>query len=160
MLELISKKLNGKVMILGVGNKLRRDDGVGPYLIEQLEGRVDAVLLDCGEVPENYLGKIAEIHPDNIVIIDAVGLGASPGAVALLNNDELVGKNWSTHHASLKLFTNYLKADIGSNIFIIGIQPKSTDYGSILSVEVKKTASLLKQIILKALKPRQKTPSI
>jgi hydrogenase 3 maturation protease len=158
MLELLSKRLNGKVMILGVGNTLRGDDGAGPYLIEQLEGRVDAILLDCGEVPENFLGKIVEIHPDNILIIDAVDFKANPGAVALLDDNELVGKSWSTHYTSLKLFTNCLKADTGSNVFIIGIQPKSTDFGSEISVKVRKTASLLKQIILKALGPRQQKP--
>ena len=158
MLELLSKRFSGKVMILGVGNTLRGDDGTGPYLVKQLEGQVGAILLDCGEVPENFLGKIAEIQPDNILIIDAVDLGANPGAMAILDEDELVSASWSTHHASLKLFINCLKADTGSNVLIIGIQPKSTDFGTEITVEVKKTVSLLQQIILKASGSRQQTP--
>jgi hydrogenase 3 maturation protease len=158
MLELLSKSLKEKVMILGVGNTLRGDDGAGPYLIKQLESHVDAILLDCGEVPENFLGKITEIHPDNIIIIDAVNLGAKPGAVAILDDENLSGSSWSTHHASLKLFINCLKANTRSKVLILGIQPKSTDFGREISAEVKKTASLLKQIIQKALGPRKKRP--
>jgi len=151
MLELLSKRLDGKVMILGVGNTLRGDDGVGPYLVKQLEGQVDATLLDCGEVPENFLGKITEIQPDNIIIIDAVNLGADPGAVAILHENELAGASWSTHHASIKLFLKCLKSDTRSNVLIIGIQPKSTDYGTEISAEVRKTINLLQKIIIKAL---------
>jgi hydrogenase 3 maturation protease len=150
MLELLSKRLEGRVMILGVGNTLRGDDGVGPYLVKQLEGRVDAILLDCGEVPENFLGKITEIQPDNILIIDAVNLGADPGAVAILHENELASAGWSTHHASIKLFLKCLKADTRSKVLIIGIQPKSTGFGTEMSAEVRKTVSLLREIILKA----------
>jgi hydrogenase 3 maturation protease len=151
MIDLLSKKLSGKVMIMGVGNTLRGDDGAGPYLINQLETQVNAALLDCGEVPENFLGKIAEIHPDHIIIIDAVDLRADPGVVAILDDGEFVSTGWSTHHASLKLFIDCLKADTGSNVLVIGIQPKSTDFGSEMSAEVKETTTLLQQIILKAL---------
>jgi hydrogenase 3 maturation protease len=158
MLELLTERLNGKVMILGVGNTLRGDDGAGPYLVKQLEGQVDAILLDCGEVPENFLGKVVEIQPDNILIIDAVDLGANPGAVAILNENELVGAGWSTHRASIKLLINCLKADTGSNVLIIGIQPKFIDFGTEISVEVKKTIRLLQRIIIKACVPRQQSP--
>jgi hydrogenase 3 maturation protease len=157
MQEILSKRLDGKVMILGVGNTLRGDDGAGPYLIEQLKGQVDATLIDCGDVPENFLGKIAEIQPDNILIIDAVVLGADPGAVAVLSEDELAGASWSTHHASLKLFINCLKAYTRSNVIIIGIQPKSTYFNTEISFEVQKTLSLLQHIILKACAPIQQS---
>ncbi len=155
MLESMSNRLKGKVMILGVGNPLRGDDGAGPYLIEQLKGQVDATLLDCEEVPENFLGKIAENQPNSILIIDAVDLGENPGAVAILEEDKLEGTSWSTHHPSLKLFINCVKADTGSNVLVLGIQPKSVQFGSAISDEVKETLVLLQQIIPKALALRQ-----
>ena len=155
MLESLSNILNGKVMILGVGNTLRGDDSAGPLLIGQLKGKVGVALLDCGEVPENFLGKIAENQPDSILIIDAVNLGMSPGTVAILEWDKLEGISLSTHHASLQLFINCVKADTKGNVLVLGIQPKSTDFGSEMSDEVKETLSILQHIILKALSLRQ-----
>jgi len=66
MLEILSNRLKGRVLILGVENPLRGDDGAGSYLIQQLNGRVNAALLDCGEVLENFLGKIAESQPPTV----------------------------------------------------------------------------------------------
>lgn len=156
MLETLSNKLNGNVLILGVGNPLRGDDVAGPYLIEQLEGRVNATLFDCGEVPENFLGKIAEVQPNSVLIIDAIDLGMRPGAAALLKEDQLfAGVRLSTHHASLQLFMKCLKAETGAKIVVLGIQPKSTDFGNEISDEVKESLDLLQQIITRALSPRE-----
>jgi hydrogenase 3 maturation protease len=154
MLESLSNRLKGKVMILGVGNPVRGDDGAGPYFIEQLRGKVDAALLDCEEVPENFLGKITENQPDTILIIDAIDIGMSPGTVALLE-DELEGMSWSTHRSSLQLFINFVKAETRAEVIVLGIQPKSTEFGSETSEEVKESVSLLRDIIPKALAIRQ-----
>jgi len=155
MIESLSNRLNGKVMILGVGNPLRGDDGAGPYLIDQLKGQTDATLLNCEEVPENFIGKIVEHQPNTILIIDAIDLGMSPGAVAVLEEEKLEDASWSTHHASLQLFINCVKADTKGNVLVLGIQPKSTDFGSEMSDEIKETLSILQHIILKALSLRQ-----
>ncbi|MBC8521591.1 MAG: hydrogenase 3 maturation endopeptidase HyCI [Methanomicrobia archaeon] len=149
MLELLKNRLKGKVLILGVGNPLRGDDGAGPYLIEQLNGKIDAALLDCGEVPENFLGKIVQLRPDTILIIETVHLGASPGAAAIIDVDAFDRTSYSTHHASLRLFMNYLKIEIGAEVFVLGIQPKKTEFGMKISNEVKKTLSILKDILIK-----------
>jgi len=152
MLESLADKLNGKVLILGVGNPLRGDDGAGPYLIEQLKGRVNATLLDCGEVPENFLGRIAASQPNSVLLIDAIDFGMSPGAAALLEEDQLLaGTSLSTHHSSLQLFMKCLKAETGGNVFVLGIQPGSTEFGSEISPKVKETLGLLGHIITRAL---------
>src|SRR5574342_1091615 len=63
-------RLEGKrVLILGVGNRLRGDDAVGPLLVEHLQGKVDIPLIDAGEVPENYLGPIEESGADMNIIV-------------------------------------------------------------------------------------------
>ena len=157
MIETLSNRLNGKVMILGVGNPLREDDGVGPCLIGQLKGQVDAILLDCEEVPENFLGKIAENQPNSILIIDAIDLGMSPGEVAILEEERLGRSGWSTHHAPLQLFINRVKAETGSHVLVLGIQIKYRGFGNRLSDEVRETIGLLQRIIPKALSLRQPT---
>lgn len=151
MLETLTNQLRGKVLILGVGNPLRGDDGAGPSLIEQLRGRVNATLLDCEEVPENFLGQIAENQPDIVLIIDAIDFGMTPGAVALLEEEQLLaGTSLSTHHSSLRLFMKCVKSEAGGKVLVLGIQPGSTEYGNEISPKVKETLGLLRYIITRA----------
>jgi len=162
MLESLRNRLKGKVLILGVGNPLRGDDGAGPYLVEKLRGCVHARLLDCEDVPENFLGQIAENQPTSVLLIDAIDFGMTPGATALLEGDELEGVSLSTHHSSLQLFIKCLKAETKSNVLVMGIQPKSTRFGDGISSEVKETLDLLHYIIKSALPPEEPSnfPSI
>ena len=155
MLESLRNRLKGKVLILGVGNPLRGDDGAGPYLIGRLRGCVHATLLDCEDVPENFLGQIAENQPTSVLLIDAIDFGMTPGATALLEGDELEGVSLSTHHSSLQLFIKCLKAETATNVLVLGIQPKSTGFGDGISSEVKETLDLLQHIIKKALSPEK-----
>jgi hydrogenase 3 maturation protease len=155
MLESLCHKLQGKGLILGVGNPLRGDDGAGPYLVERLRGQVATPLLNCEEVPENFLGQIAENQPEWVLIIDAVDFGMCPGATALLRGDELERVSLSTHHAPLQLFIKCVKAETGSSVLVMGIQPKSTKFGGGISREVKETLELLLQIIPRALSSRE-----
>ena len=158
MIESLSKKLTGKVMILGVGNPLRGDDGAGPYLIDQLKGHVNATLLNCEDVPENFIGKIAENKPDSVLIIEAVDLGINAGAVAILEEDNLRDASWSTHHTSLRLFINSVKTITGGNVLVLGIQPKSTEFGSKISDEVRETLALLQDTLSRALENPRSIP--
>ena len=154
MLEDLPGKLKGRVVILGVGNPLRGDDGAGPYLIERLRGQIDSTLLNCEEVPENFLGKIAENQPDSVLIVDAIDFGLSPGSAALLEEDELERVALSTHHAPLQLFINCVKAETGARIFVLGIQPQSMEWGNRISNEVKETLGFLQDMITRALSRR------
>jgi hydrogenase 3 maturation protease len=159
MLESIGNKLKGKVLILGVGNPLRGDDGAGPYLIKQLKGLVDAVLLNGEEEPENLLDPIVEMKPDSILIVDALELNAHPGSVALLEEDQLERRNLSTHHPSLKLFIECVKGETGANILVLGIQPKSIEIGRAISNEVKESLGHLREILIRAFAPRGFPPA-
>ncbi len=80
MIEQLRERLQGKrTLILGIGNSMRGDDGVGPALIERLQGKVSATLIDGGEVPENYLGPIEAAGPEAVLIVDAADLKAAAG---------------------------------------------------------------------------------
>jgi len=148
-LESLFNRSGGKLVLLGVGNPLRGDDGAGPKLIRELKNKIDAILLDCGEVPENFLGEIVKAQPDTVIIIDAVDLEKSPGSIAVLEEASLVSTGWSTHRASLRPFIRYVKANTEADVFVLGIQPKAMELGSKISDEVAQTLNLLKHLIMK-----------
>lgn len=154
MLESISEKLKGKVLILGVGNPLRGDDGAGPYLVKQLKGRVDATLLNAEEEPENLLEQIAEMKPDSILIVDSVNLRAKPGSVALLKDHQIERKSPFTHHAPLKLFIECVRGETGAKVLVLGIQPKTIEIGQAISSEVKESIGHLRDLLIRAFAPR------
>lgn len=159
MLESIVHRLKGKVLILGVGNRLRGDDGAGPDLIKQLKGRVDAVLLNCEEEPERFLDQIAAMKPDSILIVDALELKSHPGSVAFLEEDQMERRSLFSHHASLKLFIECVKGETGAKVLVLGIQPKSIEIGQAMSSEVKESLSHLRDILIKAFAPQGSPPA-
>jgi hydrogenase 3 maturation protease len=146
-LESLFRKIGPKFVLLGVGNSLRGDDGAGPELLRILRHKTAATLLDCGEVPENYLDEIIKIHPETVVVVDAVNLGMEAGAVALLEENSFQSAGWSTHHGSLRPMIKYIKANTKADVFVLGIQPKSTEFGTEISSEVRQTLDLLQLLI-------------
>jgi hydrogenase maturation protease len=90
MFDDLSRRLRGKqTVILGIGNPLQGDDAIGPSLVDLLHGRVEATLINAGEVPENYLNAIQAACPEVVLIIVALELGADPGYVAVMDADRL-----------------------------------------------------------------------
>jgi hydrogenase 3 maturation protease len=95
-------------------------------------------LFDVGEVPENYLEKIAREKPNTIVLIDAVELGASPGTIKIIESDDIKDESLSTPKVSLKLVANYLRKRTSADVFLLGIQPQNTEFGGEISESVRK----------------------
>ena len=134
----LKNRLQGKVSIVGIGNRLRGDDGVGPEIINRLNNPLPHLLLfDVGEAPENYLGKIVKQKPDTIVLIDAVDLGAPPGTIKIIEKDDIRDESLSTHNVSLNLVGKYLQKETSADVFLLGIQPKTTEFGREISQPVK-----------------------
>ncbi len=150
MLEGIKARLKGKIIILGIGNTLRSDDGVGSLLAAQLKDKVPFELIDAGSAPENYLEKIIKIKPETIIIIDAVDFGGNPGEIKILREEDLKSSNlFFTHNASLSMSINYLKKSHPADIIILIIQPKNINFNDKLSPEVSLTLEKLKSFFIK-----------
>ena len=143
--------LKGRLVIVGMGNPLRGDDGLGPKLIEELSGKTGALCIDVGTSPESYGGKVLNAKPETILLVDAVHLGKSPGEYAILKKDEIAESGVTTHNISPKLFIEYLAAQSEAKIYLLGIQPKNTGFGQTLSPEVEKTLKTIKQLIMEVL---------
>jgi len=144
MLEHLRLHLKGKVIILGIGNTLRSDDGAGSILACRIEHKVDFIVWDAGANPENYLGKTVKESPDTLIIIDAVDSGVKAGEYQVLEASDLKAVNlFTTHNASLALTINYLQSQIKVDIIILTIQPKTIVFGDKLSPEVTKTIEFL-----------------
>jgi hydrogenase 3 maturation protease len=150
----LRRRLKGRVLLIGAGNTIRGDDGVGPAIIALLEGKVNANLLDVGEVPESYSGRILEAQADTIVFIDTADFGGAPGDVAVLEAEDIAGCSISTHQMPVDLFFRYIRQNSNAEIFALGIQPAQIDFGEPMSPgvaeSVRAIAELLKELLPKA----------
>jgi len=146
MLDHLKAHLKGKVAILGIGNTLRSDDGVGSILAARIKDKTPYKVYDSGSSPENYLGKIIKDAPQTVVIIDAVDFGGEAGEFRVLESEDLQTINlFSTHNASISLVINYLKNNLKVDIIVLTIQPKTVVFGDKLSREISETLQKLEE---------------
>lgn len=143
----IRKLLKGRIVYMGIGNILRGDDGIGPYLVEALRKK-GASVVDAGTVPESYIGPVARLKPETIVLVDAVHLGLEPGAVELLERDEILEHNcFSTHNLSPVLVMERLENETGASVFMLAVQPGTLKLGNPLSPAVNLLLTVLPDIL-------------
>ena len=130
-----------KILIAGVGNVLRADDGFGVEVAQRLEARQ---LPEEVSVVETGIGGIALVQElqsgyDALVVVDCVDLGRTPGNVMLIE-PEVVDVNalsWEERHdllADMHLATPeramMLARALGvlpPNVLMVGCQPVDPD---------------------------------
>jgi len=67
-----------KYILLGIGNELRGDDGIGPYVADNLFDD-DWLVLNCGTAPGNFTQVVKRHKPELVVMVDAAEMGLQPG---------------------------------------------------------------------------------
>ena len=117
-----------KRLLLGVGNRLSRDDGVGPAVAERLTDAEGWRSIDCGIALENASGIVSREQPDLLVIVDAARMGLQPGAVRTLPSRGTDRMLASTHGLPLTFILDRLRSSAEA-IVLIGIEPKDTSFG-------------------------------
>ena len=142
--------MTAPTLIFGWGNPSRGDDALGPCLIKRLEGHLDALCIDAGSAPENYLGKIIKASADVVLFIDAVDFNKEPGYYKILKQEEILKTGLTTHDLSPRMLIEYLAVETKARIYLLGIQPKDLKIGQELSEPVQKALNEL-ECLLKGL---------
>ncbi len=135
-------------LIVTVGNSLRSDDGVGPYISSKLTELPRGFhLLDAGDRPENIVTDAVDIRPARTVIIDAADFGGFPGEARFIPDSAIPQTPLSTHSFPLPVITSILRQDTGSEVRFLGIQAKSLGFGEVISPEVLASADEIISLI-------------
>jgi len=132
----LAAALKGTVVVMGMGNPCRGDDGAGSRVAQRIFTGGGVHVIDAQEVPENFLHQIVRHRPDTILLIDAVEMGSPPGSVALLGKNETTGFWPSTHRVPMSLVVKYLEQETQAQIFLVAIQPSQTDFMQPMSAGV------------------------
>ncbi|MBT3319504.1 MAG: hydrogenase maturation protease [Clostridia bacterium] len=134
------------------GNTFRSDDGVGPYIAQQLAPILDnhpaLRLVDAHTNPENHIDELIAFSPALVVFIDAANFGGLPGEFILIEDEAaFAASSASTHTIPLGVIASLIKSECGCAVMYIGIQAENFSLGETLSESVKKAADLFVKAI-------------
>jgi hydrogenase maturation protease len=133
------------IRILGVGNILCTDDGLGPYAIKVLEAQYEfpeeVEVLDLGTPGLDFTPYIADARM--VIVLDTVKGEEAPGSLRLLRDGEIVAKpppsRMSPHEPGLReaLMATELAEMNPEEILLVGVIPESTEQGTKLTNVVR-----------------------
>ncbi|WP_244021506.1 hydrogenase maturation protease [Novosphingobium organovorum] len=133
----------GVTTVLGLGNTLLGDDGVGVRVVEALRERNPPGLdvVDGGTMGFRLADRLAQSWA--CILVDAADLQAQPGAVQVLTPHELAGRfaqgqRSSAHEAGLLdlLGLVELEGRLPRRLALVAIQPARLDWGERLTPAV------------------------
>ncbi len=148
------------MLVLGVGNPMKGDDGIGPAVASRLallcseagmgpteSGSPLITAFDCGTTPENYTSVVRRLQPQLLVIVDAAEMGIPPGNCRIIPRERLGALGLSTHSMPLSLFMSYV-GGLADEIVLVGVQPVATTFGRGLSAEALAAIEALVECLL------------
>ncbi len=143
-----------RLCIVGVGNEMRNDDAVGLYITDAIadELREDGVaVIRAEDIVESYVYTIAGLDCKNVIFVDAALADAEPGTVLFGRLDELeeLTGGLSTHRMSLRISDRILR-EHDKKSYLLGIVARDVDFGTTISDEVRKSADIIKDLLVKS----------
>jgi hydrogenase maturation protease len=129
-------------VVLGLGNTLHTDDGIGPQAIERLrsDARMPAhvALIEGGTLGLELLTYIWDCS--YLLVLDAVDVGQPPGTLVRMSSQEVqtLPGSGSVHQMGVAdlLVALRILASRTPEIVLLGVQPASTEWGTELSLAV------------------------
>lgn len=131
-----------KYAVIGIGNILRKDDGVGVHVIKELEKQLDnsfVELVDGGTSTLDMLGYFLDY--EKVVVIDCLRAGYKPGTIYKIKPEEIKDynkENLSIHDVQIldvvkiaNMFGKY------PQVMIFGVEPKEISFDLEISDTIK-----------------------
>jgi hydrogenase maturation protease len=142
------------ILVLGIGNILLRDDGLGVRAVEamrQMDLPQEIELVDGGTAGANLLDIMCDRQ--KVIVVDAMDAGAAPGTIVRMTLEDLASRRapvFSSHEFSLLetvAMAQHLSA-APAELVLIGVQPQEWSAGDRLTPAIQ---SALPQVIEKVL---------
>jgi hydrogenase maturation protease len=147
--------MRSRIALIGLGNILLRDEGVGVHAVEALKKNYDfpeeVRLIDGGTLGLDLLPLIE--GAEKILFVDAMDLKKDPGVIAVIEDQEipsLLEPKLSLHHVGLSdlLFASRFMGNLPAKIVLVGMQPETIEIGLDLSPAVLQRFEELLETVL------------
>ncbi|MCK5033262.1 MAG: HyaD/HybD family hydrogenase maturation endopeptidase [Calditrichia bacterium] len=143
-----------KIAVLGIGNLIMQDEGVGIHVIRKLETEYifqpEIELIDGGTSGSELYGFFED--NDKMIIVDAVNFDEEPGFIGTIEKDDILKRlntKLSMHNLGLTDVLSHVKLlDIEpSEIFLVGIQPAVIELHDELSDVISKRVDRILEVV-------------
>lgn len=146
---------NANILILGIGNLLLRDEGVGIHVVQkmkEMELSPGIEVMDGGTMGLNLLYYIE--NRDRVIVVDTVIVGDPPGTIYRFTDESLVQNKPMLRTAHGIDFTDVIKTAemLGTKpkaIIFVGIEPSDMSEGIGLSEVIEKRVPTLIKMVMK-----------
>lgn len=147
-----------EILVLGIGNLVMSDDGVGVKVVQQLQRDYtfpkQVEIMDGGTLGLDLLPKLEGIV--RLIVVDAVETGKSPGSCVRLTGEQLpiaLATKLSPHQMGLKdlLAVAELLGHMPNEMVLIGVQPGSIEMDTELTAAVAAKVDELATMIIREL---------
>ena len=147
------------ILVLGIGNVLLTDEGIGVRALNELERRYtfpeNVELLDGGTAGIELLRHIR--NRDYLIIIDAMKFNQEPGTVTRVEGNDVPAAfrtRISPHQLGLSdlLAAAMLTDELPPNLVLFGVEPKNLDIGLDLTDTVEASVEKLTGAIIDELR--------
>jgi hydrogenase maturation protease len=148
-----------KTLILGIGNLVMSDDGVGVIVVQRLQREYrlppEVTVMDGGTLGLDILPHLEGI--ERLIVVDALNTGKAPGSCVRLAGNEIplaLETKLSPHQMGLKdlLTVSLLMGHAPKEMVLIGVQPGCIEMGTELSPAVEVRIETMLESILSELK--------
>jgi hydrogenase maturation protease len=151
-----------RTVLMGIGNILLQDEGVGVHVIKEIEKRYSfepsIEIIDAGTLGLEIMYMLQD-GVDNLIVVDAVLGGKSPGTIYVFRNEEVKKyyfKNKLSAHeigfSEVLALLETIGKPVKENLILVGIEPVSFE----VSLELhEKTASRMEDLIKTVLQELQ-----
>ena len=147
-----------QTLVLGIGNPILKDDGIGLRVIERLEGLFcdpETTFLKTTSAGLNLLDLLAGF--DRAIIVDAIQTGGKIGEVYRLSPEDFVARDGFPYLHTIDLFQTLmlgrmLNRSVPDEIIIVAIEVKNvSDFGEDLTLEAERAIPAAMDQVLREL---------
>jgi hydrogenase maturation protease len=148
------------ILVLGIGNLIMSDDGIGVRVVQRLlEGYrfpAGVTVMDGGTLGLDLLPKLEGVK--KLLLLDAVETGRGAGSIVRISGEEIpraMKTRLSPHQAGLQdlllLLLAELQGQIPEEMVLLGVQPEHIGIGLELSAQVAASLDPLAALALEEL---------
>jgi len=148
-MTMTTKRRHPNILIAGLGNLLLQDDGVGVHAVHALYKAPPS----GAQVVEIGTWVLQGLHlyewADKVLVLDAMQAGGQPGTLYACRDDDVAdpGIEASLHELGLMAALKFIKPEKRPEVYVLGVEPKTIDYGLELTPPVQAALPRFLQLI-------------
>lgn len=147
-----------RTCVIGVGNELRSDDGIGPRIVDALQSVTWGETVDFLALGPDLVGMSRIVgRYDHVFIIDALSPGVEPGRIQAEHWEATRGSfddTFSLHDMDLLSQISWIRRESVKKLWIIGVETASFDWGIGLSPAMEGVFSSVVHKVSEAIRER------